>query len=190
MTNKKSVPYNHFTINQLALTYGTSTAKVREKMVDVLPIDVTGRFPLYALKDVTQLKDNRPETYRIHASKIKDEEDDYINTDPKLMSAVEKINHYKAEDLKESALIKKRKNDAECGRLMVAQQVERTTAEAFKKIALTLDTLPDALERDGIISSSDVQKVISILDNSREQLAIDLRVISLTVEEINERGEW
>jgi len=44
-------------------------------------------------------------------------------------------------------------------------------AEAFKKVALTLDTLPDALERDGFIGSPDVEGTVALIDVTRTKLA-------------------
>ena len=197
MGTKKDKSFQLLTITQLAITYGTSNALVRSKIGDTPIYEVVNGRDCWHLDDVSTLIDKREKTAPIISAKTKQllalsnvEPQDNPDNDPTLMTAVEKINHYKAEDLKESAMIKKRKNDVECARLMVATQVERTVAEAFKKIALTLDTLPDLLERDGIIANNDIQKVIALLDNSREQLAIDLSGISLSIEEINDKGEW
>ena len=60
------------------------------------------------------------------------------------------------------------------GELIPAREVEIGLAGAYKTLALTLDTLPDALERDGVISSDEIGRVIDIMDSAREQLANDL----------------
>ena len=174
-----------FTVAQLASTFNYNAITIR-KMVKGVPIhSKIGRGIVYLLSDVASLNDVR-DPYIPEEPK----EPPPLETDPAKMNPLERIDHYKAEDLLQSSLIKKRKNNVEDGKLMVAHEVERVIAEAFKKIALTLDTLPDLLERDGIISSSDITKTIDVLDRSREQLAVDLGEISQATLDINDEGNW
>jgi len=182
-----------FDTQQLEKAFKISRVTIGKMLVSVEPVGKSGRSKLYDINDVANLKDTRDPT---NIEKYKNKK--YKNSapieeetsDPDKMTSIEKINYYKAEDLRQSAKLKKLKNDAEEGKLMVASDVERTVATAFKKIALVLDTLPDLLERDGIIGSGDIEKVINVLDNSREQLAIDLSEISPISEEINEKENW
>lgn len=190
-----------FNINMLSIAFGITKSTTRLMISNIDPVGRKGKALLYDIKDVAKLVESRDSMmverstnhkYKPHHSNSTtntDNNDDETN-DPEQMSAVQRINHYKAEDLRQSAMLKQYKNDVESGKLMVATDVERTTAEAFKKIALVMDTLPDLLERDGIIGSGDIEKVINILDSSRQQLAVDLSNIAPSVDDINERGDW
>jgi len=159
---------------------------------NISPVERDGRSLMYDIKDVATLIESREsmmvEKYKNY--KYKDDVDDEEIDNPEQMNSLQKINFYKAEDLRQSAQLKQHKNDVESGKLMIATDVEKIIAEAFKKIALVLDTLPDLLERDGIIGSGDIEKVITVVDKSREQLAIDLSEISPVTEEINNNQEW
>lgn len=192
-----------FNIKMLSLAFEIDRTTLSNMISGVNPVDKKGRSLIYDIKDVAQIIETRDSMLveKFTNNKYKDKphhsnstitgsEEDELITDPEQMSPVQRINYYKAEDLRQSAQLKQHKNDVESGKLMVAVEVERTIAEAFKKIALVMDTLPDLLERDGIIGSSDIERVINVLDKSREQLAIDLSEISPATEEINNRGEW
>lgn len=192
-----------FNINQLVLAFATNRNKLLKMIENVDPIEIKGKAKFYNINDVASINDCRnpdivinstPFNHRPHHSNStytgSESEEDEIITDPRDMSPTQKINYYKAEDLMQSAMLKQLKNDTETGKLMIAQEVERTIAESFKKIALVLDTLPDLLERDGIIGSGDIEKVINVLDNSRQQLAIDLSEISPKTKDINDKGSW
>lgn len=194
-----------FNIKLLALAFDIDRTRLTHMISKVDPVARKGRSLIYDIKDVAQIVETRdamlvekftkgehkkPHHPNSTTSGIAEDEDGEIINDPEEMNALQKINFYKAEDLKQSALAKKYKNDIEEGKLLIGVDTERVTAEAFKKIALVLDTLPDLLERDGIIGSGDIERVINILDNSRDQLAIDLSEISPATKDINDRGEW
>ncbi len=179
-----------FNIQQLEKAFNTSRVTVGKMIKNIAHVGKSGNSKLYDINDVASLKDTRDSR---NVEKYKNNKykntilDEWETTDPEQMTSIHRINYYKAEDLRQSAKLKKLKNDTEEGRLMVATEVERTIADAFKKIALVMDTLPDLLERDGIIGSSDIEKVIDVMDKSREQLAIDLSEISPMTKEINEQ---
>ena len=191
-----------FNISQLALAFNKSKPTVKEMLHGINPSERKGKSFLYHIGDVARLVETRDamqvekftnEQYKekphnTNSTHVDDSGD--VITDPEQMSAIQRINYYKAEDLRQSAMLKQHKNDMESGKLMVATEVERTIAEAFKKIALVMDTLPDLLECDGIIGSNDIERVINVLDNSRKQLAIDLTGISPSTASINARGDW
>ena len=192
-----------FNIKMLSLAFDIDRTTVTNMIQGVKPIGKKGRSLLYDIKDVATLKETRDSMLveKFTNNKYKDkphhsnsttdpDNSDGLITDPEQMTPVQRINYYKAEDLRQSAQLKQHKNDVESGKLMIALDVERTVAEAFKKIALVMDTLPDLLERDGIIGSSDIERVIDVLDKSREQLAIDLSEISPMTEDINYKGDW
>lgn len=190
-----------FNINMLSLAFDINKSTVRNMLTHISTVERKGNSKFYDIKDVATLTESRDlyaverstnnkyKSHHTNSTAVINPDDEIVN-DPEQMNSIEKINYYKAEDLRQSAQLKQHKNDVESGKLMVATNVERTTAEAFKKIALVLDTLPDLLERDGIIGSGDIEKVIRVLDNSRQQLTVDLTDIAPAVKEINYNGDW
>jgi len=192
MTRPKKFLFN---INMLSLAFDIEKPTLRKMIGGILPVEKEGRALIYDIKDVAKIIETREsmmvEKYKNQQYKINNPEpEDEIIDDPEQMNPLQRINYYKAEDLRQSAQLKQYKNEVESGKLMVAQDVERTIADAFKKIALVMDTLPDLLERDGIIGSGDIEKVINVMDKSREQLAIDLSDIAPAVDEINSLQTW
>jgi len=78
-----------------------------------------------------------------------------VGKNPEKMTPPDRRTHYQAEDTKQAAELKRRKNELEERLLIPATEIVQTLAHAFKTVALTLDTLPDALERDGLLASTD-----------------------------------
>ena len=146
--------------------------------IGIVAKDPNGRH-LWNLGDVTELKDTR-----IKSSVAKnqwgewDSSDDgeAFETDPNKMKPTDRRLYWQSVDLEQAAMLKQRKNAIESRELIPNDEVARTLTMAFKTVALTLDTLPDVLERDGIIGSGDIQTVIGILDSAREQLGNDLQI--------------
>jgi phage terminase Nu1 subunit (DNA packaging protein) len=174
-----------FSKPQLAETYKISVPTIT-KMIGNVP--ASGRRNggmVWHLSDVTKMLDIR----KTEEEESKSEPEEVV-TDPEKMPPAERRLHYQAEDLKEAAQIKARRNAVESGQLLEAADVEKVLAQAFKTLALTLDTLPDLFERDGLVQSSDVQRVIEIVDNSRSQIASDLSKLSTLVSKIEDSGEW
>jgi hypothetical protein len=54
--------------------------------------------------------------------------------------------------------------------LVPAAEFERALSEAFKLMAVTLESLPDVLERDCALPGPAVEKVQKVTDNLREDL--------------------
>ena len=173
-----------FNITQLAKAFNYSPPTIRKMLGETEPAGKRGSSNVWRLCDVTTLNDVR-EPYIQQAPEEKVEE-----TDPNKMKPMDRKTHYQAEDLKQASEIKARRNAVESGELMLAQEVEIALSKAFKVIALTLDTLPDALERDGYISSNDIGSIIDILDNARLQLAADLSELAPVVNDIADSGDW
>ena len=161
-----------------------STGTIRKMLGQTAPEDVNCRARVWALSKITSLND-------VRAPYIPPEpKPETTETDPSKMKPADRRVHYQAEDLKEAAELKKRKNELESGAVIAAVEVERALAEAFKVIALLLDTLPDIIERDGMLAPSDIPSIITLLDGAREQLANDLSKFSDEVAEINESGDY
>lgn len=173
-----------FVVNELATAFKLSPPTVRKMLGDTPTAGKRGKTTIYKLGDVCTLNDVR-EPY-IEPTP----EEETIETNPDKMKPSDRRTHYQAEDLKQAAELKQRKNDIESRALIPAHEVEQALAQAFKTIALLLDTLPDALERDGMIAASDIHSIIAIIDSSREQLAVDLSSLSPAIEDMNEGGDW
>lgn len=188
--NLQDVPqagdFMYFSKPQLAEAYKISIPTITRMIGSTPPSGRRNGGMVYHLKDVSEMIDVRKKDEPVEEKKAEPE----VITDPDKMDPSARRLHYQAEDLKEAAKIKARRNAVESGQLLEAKQVEQVLAQAFKTLALTLDTLPDLFERDGLIQSSDVERVIEIVDNSRLQLANDLAKLSKTVMDIEDSGEW
>ena len=184
-----------FGAQQLAEAFQLSIVTIRKMIGETAPVGKRGAAYTWRLFDVAEMKDVRPPWVppkpfgkNAPSMMLGENGEEVFETDPDKMKPAERKTHYQAEDLKQAAQLKLRKNEVEMRELIPALEVEQTLAQAFKTIALTLDTLGDALERDGMIATSDIGRLLEILDSSREQLAVDLTTLSPEVEEINE--EW
>jgi len=173
-----------FTLPQLSAAYGVHATTVRKMIGNIKPAQSSNRAQVWLLGDITTLNDVR----KPYIPPEPDEE--VIETDPDKMKPADRRVHYQAEDLKEASELKRRKNDLESGAVIAAVDVERALAEAFKVVALLLDTLPDIIERDGILAPSDIPPIIDLLDGAREQLANDLSKLSDEVGRLNEEGDY
>jgi|GEM_PF-449898 len=178
---------SHFNITQLSEAFGISRPTITKMLGKSPAAGKIGRSDYWDLKDIATLNDVRDPYVPPESTKS---DGDNVPEDPAKMKPFDRVNYYKAEDLKQSTLLKQRKNAQESRLLIPAEEVEFALADGFKKVALTLDTLPDALERDGIIGSDDISKLIDLIDRARSQLARDLSELSPTTNEIDKRGEW
>lgn len=176
---------SRFAVNQLAKAFGLSPATVRKYIGQTPPSHAIGRSQYWELSDIAKLTDVRGPYV---PQQPKDEPDP--ETDPELMKPSDRRTHYQAEDLKEAARIKRRRNEIEDGSLIPALEVESVVAGAFKAIALLLDTICDSLERDGIVDASSMPAIIRITDSARDQLATDLAELSPGVITINDDEAW
>ena len=177
---------SEFSLKQLTDIFKLNRNTIVKMIGDVPPSGKNARSDLWNISDIVTLNDVRK----------KKKKETHVNqfgefttggegeNDPDLMTPAERRLHWQGEDLRQATMIKERRNATEARQLIPALEVEQASAAAFKTVALMLDTLPDALERDGIISSADIQVIIGIVDSSREQLANDLSNLSPVVEQI------
>ena len=169
------------TLTELANIYGKDKRTV-VRMIGTIPLaTIPDNEEFYDLNAVTQIIDvnkvDKKEGWKNQWGEY--DPDEEIETDPNKMKAAERRLWFQSEDLRQSTMLKERKNATEARELIPVREVEIGLAAAFKAVALVLDTLPDALERDGVIPSSQINTVIKILDSSREQLVQDLLKSSL-----------
>jgi len=185
---------SYFCKSELAQIYSISGGVVSKRLDGDIPYLKLSGTDFYHLSNVSELMDFRKKDNRSNQVPEGAVENQWgvfdPNTpamdDPDQMSPAERRLWYQSEDLRQSMLLKERKNAVEERQLIPAQEVEMTLAAAFKAVALTLDTLPDALERDGVISSKDIERIINILDGSREGLANTLSDLSPLVRTLQE----
>jgi len=159
-----SNPELYFSREELGETFQLARSTVCKMIRGIPHAGVRDRALVWHISDVSTLKDARlPKQQEIIVR--------YLENEPNKMKPADRRTHYQAEDLKQAALLKQRKNDLESRELLPSYEVQTCLAEAFKKVALTLDTLPDALERDGFIGSPDVEGTVALIDVTRTKLA-------------------
>jgi len=164
-------PDFYFNREELAETFGLARSTVCKMIKEIPHVGVRDRGLVWHISDVTTLKNaQKKKQHKVVENNVE------VNLEKR--NPKERLLHYQAEDSKQSARLKQRKNDVESGNLIHAVEVEQVLAQAFKTVALMLDTLPDALERDGMINGADVERAIVLIDIAREQLANDLANLS------------
>ena len=173
-----------FTKADLAEAFQLSRDTITKMLGNTSPHGRRKNATVYHIGEVATMNDVR----RPYIPQQPDEE--MLISDPNKMPPKMRLTHFQAVDAEQAALMKQRKNMIEDRMLIPAFEVEQVLAQAFKPIALFLDTLPDALERDGMIASSDVEALISMIDSGREQLAEHLAQLSPEVRDVNASGEW
>ena len=88
---------------------------------------------------------------------------DDVEGDPEKLPAKERLDWFRSER-------ERLKHLQECGELMLAVEYENSLAGAFKVLAVTLESLPDVLERDANIGGEAVERCQDVIDRVREEL--------------------
>ena len=90
-------------------------------------------------------------------------EDDGDSTDPEKLSPKDRLDWYRGN--------RERKKDMqEAGELVPAARFEAELAAVLKAVAVTLESLPDVLERDAGIDGAAVERTQAVIDRVREDL--------------------
>lgn len=160
--------------SELSKIFGMTAGTVAAMIGGITPVVKKGNRGLYNIADVVKLTDTRVKNEGWENQWGKHDPNDEIETDPNKMKPADRRLYWQSVDLEQAAMLKQRKNAVEARDLIPAREVEIGLSGAFKTVALTLDTLPDALERDGVIGSAQIGRVIDIMDSAREHLANDL----------------
>lgn len=87
--------------------------------------------------------------------------------DPTNMTPHDRLNHWKA-------VREETKHREEARQLLPASDYERALSSALKTVAMTLESLPDVLERDAGISGAAVEACQRTIDRMREDLYLRL----------------
>ena len=82
---------------------------------------------------------------------------------PDTLSPKDRLDYYRGEREKTRHL-------QECGELMTVENYRSRLASALKLVAITIETLPDVLERDAGIDGLAVERCIVVCDRVRESL--------------------
>jgi hypothetical protein len=139
---------------QFALIFGVDRDTVTRRLSDanLKPTGKRGGHPVYDLKA---------------GWKIILEGGDGKQKDPDALEPFKRKAYYQAEH-------EKLKLQTERGELLSRIEVERETARLFEIMGRFLDTLPDALEREGGMDPRQVQKVEDLIDHMREELYAEI----------------
>jgi len=167
-----SNPQLYFNREELGEAFQLARSTVRKMIEGIEPAGVRDRGLVWKVSDVSTLQDQRQKQQQ----KIIES---HVETNPDKMKPSDRRTHYQAEDLKQASLLKERRNMVESGELIYASKVEHVLAHAFKTVALTIETLPDVLNRDGLLDSADIERTIALIDDLRTKLATDLRNLSV-----------
>jgi hypothetical protein len=89
--------------------------------------------------------------------------------------------YFQTVSIQQEYLKKRRENLKDAKQLIPKEDVRDSFVTVFKIISIFFDTLPDVLERDGIIDKHKVDDAIEVVDSIRSDLAIKVEdyVVSL-----------
>lgn len=144
----------HASIRQIAEETGFDRDTVAKKISEssVAPSGKRGGHPVYRLRDVL------PALY-VHGADGQ--------TDPQKLDPFRRKAHYQAE-------AERLDLDRKSGELIPRIEVEQEQARVFLAIALTLDTIPDLVERDCGATADQLQRIERAIDEAREKLYAEL----------------
>lgn len=95
--------------------------------------------------------------------------DGSVDDDPEKLSPKDRLDWYRGAR-------ERTKHMQEVGELIPAIEFERALGDALKQTAMTLESLPDILERDAGLDGAAVDRAIVVIDKLREQLHARLSV--------------
>lgn len=146
---------NHFSISRLAAMFGHTRETVGKKIKDsgVQPCGKHQGYPVYDLRDVAEFT----------GGCFLPEQTPFDKCDPDKLPPKDRDAWFASE-------LKRKKLEKEDGSLLDKNETQEKLAELFKKIALSLDTLADVLERDVGLSPELIDKVNEVCDTTREEL--------------------
>ena len=185
-----------FSRDQLSKMFGISVITIRKKINGVIPTKTFGRQgDTFDIADVAELLDVRDdEIVMKHTTTTNPgkntpkkpakstSEETPVETDddgaPVGASPAQLKVWFQAKTAEQEYLAKKTKNEIEDGVLLVASDVEKGLASTLKTLIQAVDTLPDSLENQGIITGDQIHSVAELTDTMRAQIIDDLnRVI-------------
>ncbi len=144
----------HMSLRQIAEETGLDRDTVQKRIAaaNIVPSGKRGGHPVYRLKDC------------IKAVMLTDEEG---RTDPDKLEPYQRQAHYKAE-------LDRLKLEQETRELIPRIEVEQEQARIMRSMSLTLDTLPDVIERDCGVGAETLARIERSIDECRENLYKEL----------------
>lgn len=152
---------NNWSINRIAQCFGMARDTVTRKLRNA-GVPAAGKrsgHPVYALRDVA------PALFADSVGYTGGEDGEQ---DPNRMPPKDRKDWYDSEN-------KRLKYEQDIGQLIPADDVAAALAETFKKIALSLDTMVDVIERDAGLDGKQLEVMQRIIDNARATLAGELQ---------------
>lgn len=150
-----------FTINSLATELGMDRRALTRKLQGLTPAESIAKGARtehrYRLADVVAHLIARATPERSAA-------------DPDQMTPKDRLDHFRAER-------ERTKHMEEAGQLIRAADYERALSSALKIVAVTLESLPDVLERDAGIDGAAVERCQIVIDRVREDLYRQLTTV-------------
>lgn len=162
---------NYFSISRLAELFGHTRETVSKKIREggLQPVAKRSGHPVYRLRDVAVLTGGIPSP----------DATPFESCDPNKLPPKERDAWYSSENRRIQFEISQKQ-------LIKADEAGAKIAETFKKVALAVDTLADVLERDVGLTPEQIQRINSITDGIRTDLANSLTA-NIGVEQVEEQ---
>jgi len=170
-----------FTISELAQMFKLSNQGVRKKLKGVEPDIRKGNAWCWYIHRVAILSADAELAIqrRYDVSKRKDASLKDIQTadrplpvtDLGRMTPQQLKVYFQTVDVQQTYLKKRRENQVASKELIPKESVRENLSEVFKIIGNFMDSLPDVLERDGLIEGTDVDHAIELVDRVRHEMS-------------------
>lgn len=168
-----------FSLSELAEMFGLSQAGAKKVIKDVEPDGKRGRAFVWQLSRVAKLTgDVELAIQREYESRndatlgdIQTANKELPITDLGAMTPAQLKVYFQTVDIQQSYLGKRRINLQKAGELIPKESVREAFVNVFKIITIFFDTLPDVLERDGIVDRGRVDDTIKVVDGVRQDMA-------------------
>ena len=146
---------NHFSISRLAVMFGHTRETIGKKIKEtgVKPCGKVNGHAVYDLRDVSEF------TGGAYVA----DQTPFDQCDPNKLPPKDRDSWFASE-------LKRKKLERDDNFLLDKNDTQEKLAELFKKIALSLDTLADVLERDVGLTPELINKVNEVCDTTREEL--------------------
>lgn len=178
------------TLGHLSGVFGPTVMSLKKRMQNVSPYSIDGSLILYRLVDVVELVETRTGTAlniaNAHNQKASSGGGEASEAHEGIMTEISEVEeeqklskmtpaqmktYFQAKLARETYLKAKQDNLAASGELVEVADVERSAIAAFKIISNFMENMGDILEREGVISSAEVEGVNLVVDKQRDQLA-------------------
>jgi uncharacterized protein DUF1441 len=156
-------------LSALAREFGCSRETLRKKFIaaNVQPVTVTTLHPQLTIDGDADPNAGKSDLYALRDALRAWLTSNEAGFDPENLDPFRRVAHYKAG-------IERLKLDAATRELIPRIEVEQEQARILRSVALTLDTLPDVIERDCGATPNQVARIERAVDDLREALYVAL----------------